>query len=108
MSKHYQYGYDEFSPAPEKPSLIGAMWDNKFKSLLMLIGVYSAGAIIGTDRSIRGVKNAARSVGQGARYGAARAKYELDKRTASRNIQVIHAQPPYTTNNRVISSLDLE
>ena len=106
MPKHYQYGYDEFSPKPETPSLFGAMWANKIKSFLLLAGVYTAGAIIGTDRSIRGVKSLASNVGKGARYGAARAKYELDKRrVASANLSDHHFQGK---NEIVISSLDLE
>jgi len=98
-------------------SLAACMWDNKLKSLLLLAGVYTAGAIIGVDRSIRGINATARTVGKGAQYGASKAREgynmarnELQRRslTASRNIMIEQIEPPFTSSGRYISSLDLE
>jgi hypothetical protein len=62
------FGEDDFLAAP---SLSEAMWGNKIKTLLLLGGVYAAGAFIGKQRSGQALSFAGEKLGNAA-SGAAR------------------------------------
>jgi hypothetical protein len=100
MSKHY-YGEDDLdflSP----PSLSEAAVGNPFKTLLILAGVYTAGAIIGRQRSVQGATFAGRKLGEGVSWTAKKigdAASKVQKKPSAN----IKSNPPY-----VITSHQLE
>jgi len=66
MGKHYKYGSEELFDL--KPTLTEALVANPIKSLLLLVGTYAIGAIVGRERSVQGVRRGAQLAGQGARF----------------------------------------
>lgn len=92
MSKHY-YGEDDLdflSP----PGLGEALWGNKIKSLLLLGGVYIAGAVIGKRRSVQGASFAGRKLGEGAAWSARKLGQAASK-VPNKPSANVKGNPPY-------------
>ena len=64
------FGIDEEDDFLAAPSIGEALWGNKLKALLLLGGVYAAGAVIGRQRSGQALTAAGGMLAQGGRKAA--------------------------------------
>ena len=73
------FGIDEEDDFLAAPSIGEALWGNKIKALLLLGGVYAAGAVVGRQRSGQALSAAGGMIAQGGRKAATFAGQKLAK-----------------------------